>query len=74
MTDELFGTMFKPNARWKCGACNAANITKMLIPLRAEEPVACRKCHRITRLRFDLSKVPQCWGGKNEVKPEGSPA
>jgi hypothetical protein len=66
MKSELFGTMFKPNARWKCSVCKSSNVNRLVAPLRAEEPVACRRCHRITRLNLDLNEVPRQWGGKKE--------
>ena len=61
----LFGTLFQPIARWWCnaGTCDAANISKLLPPLKEREMVACRKCHRLTTLTLEVSKLPQCWGG-----------
>ena len=29
MKTELFGTMFKPNARWCCGACKRNNVSNL---------------------------------------------
>ena len=51
---EIFGTVVRPFARWRCG-CGAANVSKLLPPLSKMEPVACRKCHRVGTLSIDVS-------------------
>ena len=67
----IFGTLFQPVVRWWCSRCDAANTTKMKVPLRAKELVPCHLCHRMTVLTLEVNKLPQCWGGP-EVLPEGA--
>lgn len=65
----IFGTLFQPTARWRCG-CTAANTTKLKVPIREKELVPCRVCHRLTALTVEVGSLPQCWGGP-EVLPAG---
>lgn len=72
MKTEIFGTMFKPNARWCCGACKRNNVSNLVPPLRAQEPVYCKKCRRLCVLTLDMEKLPRAWGGAAEpVAGEG---
>ncbi len=63
---ELFGTIYKPNARWWCLACKRANVSPLALPLNAKEVVACKGCHRTSTFTIDLSEVPRVWGGTKE--------
>lgn len=58
---EIFGTMFKPNVRWSC-LCGVRTVTKLGVPIRHEETVHCRSCHRRALLTFDLATVPRVLG------------
>jgi hypothetical protein len=60
---ELFGTQFKPNARWVCGRCKANNVTNLAPPLRATEVVHCKRCHGPGKITIELEKAPRAWGG-----------
>lgn len=64
--DELFGTMLRLCIRWTC-ACGAANVTRVLPPVRAAEHVYCRRCHGLRTMLFDLAKMPRFLGGTQEA-------
>jgi hypothetical protein len=59
---EIFGTVFRPHARWLC-ACGRRNVTKLLVPIRAAEPVFCANCRARSTVTVDLAQVPRYWGG-----------
>lgn len=69
---QLFGTIFKPNMRWVCGACGTNNVSHLGIPLRPVERVSCKRCHRMKAMPLDISKVPREWGGHADLKPDYS--
>jgi hypothetical protein len=70
MKPELFGTIFRPNARWTCLVCKRANVTTLVVPIKTTEIVACKGCHRTAKFSVDLAAVPRVWGGtKEEATP-----
>jgi hypothetical protein len=48
---ELFGSAAAPKARWSC-ACGQRCVTSLAVPIRAREPVVCRRCRRASMLSF----------------------
>jgi hypothetical protein len=62
---QIFGTLFQPNARWKC-LCGRPNVVPLGIPLRAVETVYCKRCRKPMKFPIIMSETPRFWGGTKE--------